>query len=258
MTNLLTRLAWTGISLSTVGFCNIFSQPAYSQSATTSATTNDYIGNQGVQFQEDTIVEFEFIKSHGAYQSTFGVIDLDSCQTTAAGNVNLESCDKTPLLAETKPSDISETVIRQSTYESNLEGSDYDFVGTPGNAVPVPMAEYTFQGGKKYVFYLESYYNGRLAGIVYTADPFNEQSNRQALFNEEIPVKLATRRNIPNSQINQFDSLVNGGLLLKLDDTGSALVKNEYQDLDFDDFVVGIGGYQNCFDSEEQRSQNLK
>jgi hypothetical protein len=252
MTNLLTRLAWTGISVSTVGFLNVFSQPAFSQPA----TANDYIGNQGVEFKEDTIVEFEFIESHGAYQSTFGVIDLDSCQTTGEGRVNFDSCDKTPLLAETKPSDISENVIRQSTYENNLEGSNYDFLGTPGDTVPVPMAEFTFQSGKKYAFYLESYYEGRLAGVVYSVDFFNSQSNRQALFNEEIPTKLATRRNISNSQINQIDSLVNGGLLLKLDDTGSALVKDDYQDVDFDDFVVGIGGYENCFESEEMRLQN--
>lgn len=247
MTNLLTRLTWTGVSLGAVGFLNVFSQPAIA---------NDYIGNQGIEFKEDTIVEFEFIQSHGAYQSTFGVIDLDSCQATKEGQINFDSCTKTPLLAETKPSDTDETIFRRSTYEDNVKEVNYDFVGTPGNTVPEPLAEYTFQSDKKYAFYLESYYEGRPVGVVYSVDFFNNQSNRQALFNEEIPVKLATRRNVPNSEINQFPLLNNGGLLLRFDDTGSALVRDDYQDVDFDDFVIGVGGYENCFDSEEQRSQN--
>ncbi|VEP12225.1 conserved hypothetical protein [Hyella patelloides LEGE 07179] len=239
----LSKLALVSISLGTIGFLNVLSQ---------SATANDYIGNKGIQFQENTTIEFEFIQSHGAYQSTFGIIDLDSCQNGVGGEIIFESCAKTPLLAETKPSDIYETVSRRSTYEDNLSGSNYDFVGTPGNAVPQPMVEFTFKTGKRYAFYLESYYEGKFAGVVYSVDFFNNQSNRQALFNEEIPTKLATRRNIPNSEINQFESLVEGGLLLRFDDTGSTLVKDGYQDVDFDDFVVGIGGYENCIYPESQ------
>ena len=143
-------------------------------------------------------------------------------------------------------------MTRRSTYEDNLSGANYDFVGTPGNAVPQPMAEFTFESGKRYAFYLESYFDGRSAGVVYSVDLLNIKNNRQALFNEEIPTQLATRRNVPDSQINQFPALVEGGLLLRFDDTGSALVKDDYQDVDFDDFVVGIGGYQGCIYPEEQ------
>ena len=49
-----------------------------------------------------------------------------------------------------------------------------------------------------------------------------------------------------SGEINQFASLVEGGLLLRFDDTGSKLITDEYQDTDFDDFVVGIGGYEDC------------
>lgn len=234
----LSKLACTGVSLSTIGFLNVFSQ---------SAVANDYIGNKGIQFQENTTIEFEFIESHGAYQSTFGIIDLDSCQNTTGGEILFESCTKIPLLAETKPSDTYQTVSRRSTYEDDLNRSDRDFKGTPGNTVSKILAEFTFQTGKRYVFYLESQYEGEFAGIVYSVDFFNEQNHRQALFNEEIPAtQLATRRNIPNSEKNQFEALANGGLLLRFDDTGSKLVKEEDRDVDFDDFVVGIGGYEGC------------
>ena len=243
----LSRLAGISLSVSTLGFLNVLSQ---------SATANDYVGNKGIQFKENTTIEFEFIESHGAYQSTFGVIDLDSCQTTAEGGIIFDSCAKSPLLAETKPSDTNQSVLRRSTYEDNLSRSNADFMGTPGNTVPQAMTEFTFKTGKKYAFYLESRYEGKLAGVVYSVDLFNSQTNRQALFNEEIPAtQLATRRNIPNSETNQFDSLINGGLLLRFDDTGSTLVKDDYQDVDFDDFVVGIGGYESCvYPENEQQS----
>lgn len=230
------KLAFTSV-LSTVGILGICAQ---------SATANDYVGNKGIQFTEDTTIEFEFIQSHGAYQSTFGVVNLDSCLADGQGGIIFSSCEKTPLLAESKPSDSYQTITRRSTYEDDLNRSNDDFLGTPGNTVIQPMAEFTFEAGTRYAFYLESYYKGEVAGVVYSVDYFNTQNYRQALFNEEIPTQLATRRSVPNSERNQFDSLVEGGLLLRFDDTGSKLIKDEYQDADFDDFVVGIGGYEDC------------
>lgn len=234
----LSRYSLAAISLATMGLLNVCTQ---------SAIAEDYVGNKGIEFEEDTVVEFEFIESHGAYQSTFGVVDLDTCQTDPTGEIIFETCVKTPLLSETKPSDSYQTVFRRSTYEDNLNRANNDFIGTPGNTVPQPIAEFTFQAGGRYAFYLESYYDGKFAGVVYSVDFFNTQNNRQALFNEELPAtQLASRRNIPQSESNQFASLVDGGLLLRFDDTGSTLVKDDYQDVDFDDFVVGIGGYESC------------
>ena len=246
---LITNLAWTGLAFGTVGV-GIIGNSAIANEPT------DYVGNKGVEFEEETVVEFEFIQSHGAYQSTFGVIDLDSCKTGVGGEIIFDSCQKNPLISEVKPSDTYETVTRRSTYEDNLSGANYDFVGTPGNAVTQPMAEFTFEKGKRYAFYLESYFDSKPVGVVYSVDFLNEKNNRQALFNEEIPTKLATRRNVPNSETNQFPTLVEGGLLLRFDDTGSALVKENYRDVDFDDFVVGIGGYQGCIYPEEQSDLN--
>ena len=241
------KLAGTALSLSTLGFLSLCAQ---SVSANDSI---DYIGNKGVQFQEDTTIEFEFIQSHGAYQSTFGVIDLESCRATRSRNIDFDSCKKTPLLAEAKPSDSYQTVTRRSSYRDDLNRSDEDFIGTPGNTVIQPMAEFTFEEGKRYAFYLESYYEGKLVGVVYSVDYFNDRNYRQALFNEEIPTQLATRRNVPKSERNQFPSLVEGGLLLRFDDTGSTLVRRELQDADFDDFIVGIGGYDGCLYPEQEQ-----
>ena len=112
-----------GITLGTLGLINVWTDPAVAA---------DYFGNDIIQFEQDTIVEFEFIESHGAYQSTFGVIDLDSCQLTSEQTIIFDSCDKTPLLSETQPSDLEETVYRSSSYEDDLSNKTYDFLGTPG------------------------------------------------------------------------------------------------------------------------------
>jgi hypothetical protein len=235
----ISRLAYLGLSLGTFGLLSTWSQAA--------TATEDYFGNQGIQFSQDTIVEFEFIESHGAYQSTFGVIDLDSCQSDAAGSVLFDSCLKTPLVKEVKPSDTNETVYRRSTYETDsVDKAAQDFVGTPGDAVTEPKAEFTFKADKKYAFYLESQFNGKPAGIVYSANFLNSQSNQQALFDSEKEgtVAVAQRRNTLNE--NQFPQLIEGGILVRFDDTGSTLVRENQQDIDFDDFVVGVGGGFDC------------
>ena len=212
---------------------------------TLAAVAEDMVGNEGIRFKEDTIVEMEFIESHGAYQSTFGVVDLDSCQLNAAGSVNMETCSKTPLLSEVKASDSFDTVYRRSSYETDLkESRNNDFLGTPGNTVPNYQTEFMFEANKRYAFYLESEFDGKPAGTVYTTDLVNARGNRQALFNEEnlTTEVVAKRRNNPNFNANKFKSLTSGGLLINIDDTGSSLVKSTNEDTDFDDFVVGFGG----------------
>jgi len=224
-----------GISLGTLGILNALGM----------AASADIVGNQGMRFEEDTIVEFEFIESHGAYQSVFGVIDLDSCQTNSAGIINFDSCVKTPLLAEVKASDKFDTVYRRSTYETDLqEARNNDFLGTPGDTVPDFEQEFIFEASKRYAFYLESEFDGKPAGTVYTTDLINSRGNRQALFNEEglTAAAVAKRRNMADSETNKFDYLVDGGLLINFDDTGSTLVKTNNEDVDFDDFIVGMGG----------------
>ncbi|MDJ0647640.1 MAG: hypothetical protein QNJ60_02945 [Xenococcaceae cyanobacterium MO_188.B19] len=240
------NIASLGVSLGTLGLFSFFSQ---------AARAADYIGNKGVQFDQDTTIEFEFIVSHGAYQSTFGVIDLDSCQTTPNQTIIVDSCDKTPLIREVQPSDNQESVLRPSNYQEDLyNSSTSDFIGTPGNTVIEPLAEFTFEAGRMYVFYLESRFDNKFAGIVYSTDLINPQSNRQALFDDESisTREVANRSNTLTDDVNQFDALLNGGILLRFDDTGSRLVKAKNRDHDYDDFVVGIGGYEGCIYDQSQ------
>lgn len=234
-------------SIGTVGLLTFLGLPARAV---------ELFGNEGVQFKQDTIVEFEFIVSHGAYQSTFGVVDLDSCATDS-----LDSCEKTPLLWEVKPSDTADTIYRRSSYEDNVKINDFeDFKGTPGNTVPEPLAEFLFKAGKRYAFYLESAFNGKPVGTVYSTNLYNPHNHRQALFNNEPPdyadLRLVTRRNLLVETDDKSDDLVNGGVLIRWDDTGSELVKEEFQDVDFDDFIVGIGGQiDDCIPLEQIEQQ---
>ncbi|MGL5197115.1 MAG: hypothetical protein ACRC8Y_26295, partial [Chroococcales cyanobacterium] len=46
------------------------------------ATGGNQFDNGGVLFDAETIVEFEFIESNGAYQSTFGVLNLQTGEKT--------------------------------------------------------------------------------------------------------------------------------------------------------------------------------
>ena len=253
------KLNWVCLGLlGTLGLLNSMSLSVLAEE--TVYNNEDIVNNQEIKFAEDTIVEFEFIESHGAYQSTFGVIDLDSCGVNGSQITNFDSCVKIPLLAEVKASDNMDTVSRRSTYETDLQAArNHDFLGTPGNTVPIFQAEYLFEANKRYAFYLESNFEGKPAGTVYTTDFFNSQGNRQALFNQEGLTKeaIAMRRNNPAIDDNQFEALVNGGLTLNFDDTGSSLVKVQDEDTDFDDFVVGIGGY-NCNFSQAQKVEYQK
>jgi hypothetical protein len=154
--------------------------------------------NNFVRFEKDTQVEFEFIESRGAYQSTFGVI-------------NLVSGEKTPLLAEAKPSDDPSLTSPRSR----------DFLGTPGNTVPQPISEFLFKAGQPYAFYLESTYQGREAGTVYSSNNRNIGGQLQ-------------------SKVADISGLSSQGLRIEWDDTGSVLSRRD--DRDFNDFQVIAGG----------------
>lgn len=170
--------------------------------------------SNGVQFDVDTIVEFEFLESHGAYQSTFGV-------------VNLQTGEKTPLIQEVKASDTLQNTEVPSNYQDDI-GRVSDFLGSVGNTVTQPLAEFNFKANTPYAFYLESFLNGQSEEIFYSVD----------------------RRNPNNTQRVKFDSAIdrlgNGGVMLNWDDTGSLLVMTPDEDQDFDDFLVRAGGNLVC------------
>lgn len=237
------KLKNLGITVAVTGFLLSVSQATQAQTA---------LQNDGIQFSQDTIVEFEFIESHGAYQSTFGVIDLDSCQTSW-GKVDFSTCQKTPLLVEAKSSDFPENISRRSTYEDS-ENQTQDFLGTPGNTVPQPMSEFMFKASKRYAFYLESSFNGMPAGIKYSSAIYNPNDSKQALFIDNLNPEIlqARRRNADHIELDpqleeELGTLVNGGMIIRWDDTGSVLVPQSQADADFDDFIVGVGGELECY-----------
>ncbi len=166
----------------------------------------DTLDNQTIKFDQDTIVEFEFLQSHGAYQSAFGVM-------------NMATGEKTPLLSEVKSDDADlSTSSRQN-----------DFIGTPGNTVPQPLAEFTFKANTPYTLYLQSTLKGKDAGTVFSANELNKGKNQQVRFG------------------GGFANLADGqGVMTNWDDTGSLLVKSNKDDMDFNDFTVAIGGYKPC------------
>lgn len=99
---------------------------------------------QGVQFDRDTVIEMEFLRSNNAAQSTFGV-------------VNLATGEKTPLISESRAQD--------------KPGKTR--IGTAGKSVRKPYAEFTFKAGTPYAFYLESTEKGKGTTTVYSAPEKN-------------------------------------------------------------------------------------
>ena len=182
----------------------------------TLAHAQERFDNGVIQFDFDTVIEFEFLESNNAYQSTFGV-------------VNLSTRERFPLIEEVIPSNAAQSINVPSDFEDDagLQNRD-DFIGTPGNAVPNPLAEFEFEADVPYAFYLESSYNGQPAGIVYSTDTENPNDGQQVRFEDNI------------------SRLAEGGVIIRLDDTGSLLVGGGQQDRDLDDFIVRAGGHLAC------------
>ncbi|MGJ3254327.1 MAG: hypothetical protein ACFE0J_24810 [Elainellaceae cyanobacterium] len=108
------------------------------------AQAQEQFGNQGIIFDVDTVVEFEFVQSDGVYQSTFGV-------------VNLTTGEQIPLMAEERSR-------------------------TRGMTVPNPLAEFEFEADTPYAFYLESRYNGQPAQTIYSLSDRNPGNQRLLMF----------------------------------------------------------------------------
>ncbi|MGB3693029.1 MAG: hypothetical protein WA865_21395 [Spirulinaceae cyanobacterium] len=187
------------LSAIATGLFGFFATPAQGQ---------DFFSNQSIEFAEDTVVEFEFIQSHGSYQATLGIKD----ETTG---------EETVLFRETQPYDDfgSFTTQRSSTGNNDL-GTSTDFVGTvEGGTVQNRFSEQLFKADRKYSFFLES------------VSPSGQ-----------------TRRTVVSTQnFARFNGGLDGGTVgnqtgtqLAWEDGGQVEVGN---DSDFDDFVIEAGGY---------------
>ncbi|MBX2865898.1 MAG: DUF4114 domain-containing protein [Leptolyngbyaceae cyanobacterium MAG.088] len=181
----------------------------------------ELFGNGGIRLEVDTTVEFEFLESNGSYRSTFGIINLDTGE-------------KFPLYGEIKESDVSQPVNRPSSYRDDTGPQNQDdFYGSPGDTIPRPLGEFRFAANTNYSFYLESSFGVQPAGILYSTSNLNEGSRDYARFD------------------GPLEDVINGGLLLRWEDTGSVLVGDSNTDYDYDDFIIRIGGYLRWDDLEE-------
>ncbi|MGB3509879.1 MAG: PEP-CTERM sorting domain-containing protein [Microcoleaceae cyanobacterium] len=88
-------------------------------------------GNDGIIFDADTEVEFDFLQSHGWWRGDFGVKNLDTG---------------------------IETILLSETFNADAgSGWQDDNLGTAGKAVQNPLASFTFAASNNYTFFLTSY-----------------------------------------------------------------------------------------------------
>ncbi len=170
----------------------------------------DSFGNQVVQFPVDTTVEFEFIESHGAYQSSLGIVNVDTGQPVKV------------LFSEVKPYDTAGTGQPQpSSPGRNNVGTPIDFLGTAeGGTVQSKFSEFTFEANTRYGFYLES------------VSPTG-QTRRTVLSTSELAAVFD----------GALDAGNRGGVTgsrIAWDDEG---LPRPGKDQDFDDFVIEAGGF---------------
>src|SRR4028118_934066 len=179
-------------------------------SLTAPVQAQDSFGNQVVQFPVDTTVEFEFKESHGAYQSTLGIVNVDTGQPVKV------------LFSEVKPYDAAGTGQTQpSSPGQNNTGTSVDFLGTvQGGTVQNQFSEFTFQANTRYGFYLES-----VSPSGQTRRTVLSTSDLAAVFNGALDA--GNRGGITGTRI-------------AWDDNG---LPQPGKDQDFDDFVIEAGGY---------------
>ncbi len=200
------------------GILSVFSSEAQAQMPVpVQVESQESFDNRGISFAQDTIVQFEFVRSFGAYQSVFGVR-------------NENTGEEVNLIGEVKPSDLTPFEYNRALNKPSDGETDNlnDFPGTLGNAVPLPrIAEFTFKAGNRYSFYLRSQFQGSDAGILYSTDMKNSSGIRQAKF------------------VGDFSALSSGnGVFIRWDDTNSRIPRVDKNDNDFDDFIVKAGGYE--------------
>lgn len=155
-----------------------------------SVSAAEQFNNQSVQFERDTIIEFQFLESNNPALSTFGAIDL------ATG-------EKTPLISKARAQD--------------KPGKNHH--GTAGKAVRKPFAEFTFKSGTPYTLYLESTLKGKGTTTVYSAPDKNGGSQLAKFDNEATSlgtqgVKIGWNDGISGKggDFNQFLVIAGGGI----------------------------------------------
>jgi hypothetical protein len=154
-----------------------------------SASAAEQFNAQTVQFERDTIIEFQFLRSNNAAQSTFGVL-------------NLATGEKTPLISEARAQD--------------KPGKNY--TGSAGKAVRKPFGEFTFKSGTPYTLYLESTEKGKGTTTVYSVPEKNGGAQVAKFDNDATAlgtqgVKIGWNDGLSNNgNFNQFLVIAGGGI----------------------------------------------
>jgi len=163
-------------------------------------------GTNGISFDTNQDVKFNFVHSKGAFQSTlkiFEVLDGGALQ------------EKSALYQEVKGTD---------------NGSRNDFLGTLGNAVQQVNNTFTFLAGKIYTLGLVSTYNNKSAGTVYSTSSLNYTGLQRTVFGSGgSAVEAKAFKAAPFQVANPLS----GPVAIAFED-----IKWASADNDFNDFVV--------------------
>jgi hypothetical protein len=162
-------------------------------------------GTNGISFNSDQEVRFNFVSSNGAFQSTLKIFEVLS-------NGSLQAAENGVVLEEVKGSD---------------NGSRNGYQATLGNAVQMVNNTFTFLAGKIYTLGLVSTYNGRDVGPVYSTSSFNHTGLQRTVFGaaggEEGKAFDAT----PFQLANPF----NGPVAIGFEDIKWASADNDFNDI---------------------------
>ncbi|NJN72829.1 MAG: hypothetical protein HC799_08515 [Limnothrix sp. RL_2_0] len=191
------------------------------------AQANTSFSSQGISFDQDTVVEFEFIQSHGSYRTVFGMIDRNTNQ-------------KQVIFQENQPYDDYQFQEYLPNIGMHDTGSDQDYVGTFGKTVTSgsglvavkafgkpngQVVEVPFKANHQYVFFLDVFNErGQLVNQLLS-------TQNVASFNGDLEGGSGSR--------NGYGDRITGISLLWED--GGRLESES--DFDFDDFVVEAGGF---------------
>ncbi|MBD2104408.1 PEP-CTERM sorting domain-containing protein [Leptolyngbya sp. FACHB-261] len=182
------------------------------------AGTFDF-GTDGIRFDKDTIGTFNFVESHGKFQSTFGVYEVDT-----DGEVGTF----TKLFEEVKPSD---------------SGSANDWIGTCGKTVLTCSNSFTFLKGVNYTFGLQSLSGNIVRPTVYSTTALNKGLfGTQVYFSNDLNAEPAKGTVVGSSSADPFASSAAVGFedTVTKKNKGTQPLKVGQALVDYNDFKVTV------------------
>lgn len=199
----------------------------------------EQFGTNGILFLEDTYVEFDFLRTHGKYQSSLGIYEVGESE-----NVLVKT-----LFSENASADVGK------------RSGSADWLGTCGNTGSVISgsctASYLFKAGVEYALGL----NSGSDGIVYSTSILNSDpdNTQQAVFAGGEDFEVTAVQNVFNEDgllvsdttaFNNHDDFLSadpfqGSVGIGFDDRGNN------NDADFQDMLVYANASRNTADIPE-------